>query len=137
MPKLRAAVRVARAGAESRMESLQHFELARMGIDTLELQAELWDDDGVWIGRFDAVDRAKKRILEYDGEQHRTDRGQYLRDVSRLEHARRAGYATLRTHYEDFWPHLLEQTRATLCEFLGEKPRRLAPGLARYFAEPY
>ena len=135
--RLRAALRVARVGAESRMESLQHFELARMGIDDLELQAEVYDAEGRWIGRFDAVDRVRRLILEYDGEQHRLDRKQYLRDQRRLDRARDAGYEVKRTHLEDFQPRALEQTREEMCAFLQRRPRRVAPGLAGYFAEPY
>lgn len=135
MLRLRAALQVARVGAESRMESLQHFELARMGLDALELQANLHDDDGRWIGRFDAVDRKKRRILEYDGEQHRTDRAQYLRDEERLERARKAGYRVMRTHKEDFQPRSIARTRREICVFLDERPRPVPRVLARYFAE--
>lgn len=135
--RLRAALSVARIGAESRMESLQHFELARMGVDTLELQADLHDREGVWIGRFDSVDRVKRRILEYDGEQHRIDRAQYLHDERRLDRARDEGYRVMRTHYEDFRPEALERTRAGLCEFLQCRPRPIPAWLERYFAEPY
>ncbi|MFD5599233.1 hypothetical protein ACFWHR_04165 [Leucobacter sp. NPDC058333] len=135
--RLRAALRVARVGAESRMESLQHFELARMGLDTLELQGVLRDARRNWIGRFDAIDRQKQRILEYDGEQHRTDRRQYLRDEARLNLARREGYEVKRTHYEDFHEHALPGTRRALCEFLEERPRTLDRPLTRHFSSPY
>lgn len=134
--KLRAALQVARVGAESRMESLQHLELARMGLDTLELQAELYDREGRWIGRFDAVDREKLRIMEYDGEQHRTDRRQYLRDLEKLERARNAGYGILRLHKEDFTPWALPRTRARMCSFLEERPRAVPRELERYLADP-
>lgn len=135
--RLRAAFEVSRTGAESRYETLTHFELARMGIDELELQARLWGRDGRWIGRFDQMDRAKKRILEYDGEQHRLDRKQYLRDLVKLKLAAREGYEVLRLHYEDFYPRQLEQTRRTMCDFLELKPRPVPQDLSRYFDEPY
>lgn len=135
--RLRAALSVARVGAESRMETLQHFELARMGLDFLELQADLFDTDGRWIGRFDSVDRMMRRILEYDGEQHRLDRAQYLRDEQRLDRVRAEGYEVKRTHAEDFRPELLPQTRRELCAFLQLEQRPVAPSLARYFAEPH
>ena len=134
--RVRAACKVARVGAESRYESLMHFEMARMGIDTLELQGELYDADGAWIGRFDALDRSKRKLVEFDGEQHRTDRATYLRDEVRLNRARGIGFEVLRLHREDFSPGSLPRTRATLCEFLGEAPRPVSRRLARYFAEP-
>lgn len=133
--RVRAALRVARVGAESRMESLQHFELARMGLDDLEMQSHVFDAAGGWIGRFDLVDHARKRILEFDGEQHRTDRQQYLKDERRLGQARDAGYEVLRLHHEDFHAAQLVATRQRMCRFLGRTPVSLSPELTHYFAE--
>lgn len=135
--RLRAALCVARVGADSRMESLMHFEMARLGIDTLELQANLENASGRWIGRFDALDRSKRRILEYDGDQHRTDRRQYLRDIERLERARSAGYEVLRLQREDFFLSRLHETRRRICEHLECEPNPIPRALIRYFAEPY
>lgn len=104
--RLRDAWSVSRLGAESRMESRLHDVLASMGLDDLELQADLYDRAGSWIGRFDQVDRTRRRILEYDGKQHRTDRQQYLRDLTRLDRARDAGCKIFRAHAEDFHPPL-------------------------------
>ena len=117
------------------MESQMHFELARLGIDDLELQAELYDRQGAWIGRFDGVDRRKRRIMEFDGEQHRLDRAQYLKDERRLERARAEGYEVLRLHREDFHPARIAGTRAEMCEFLQAAPRPVPAHLRRYFAE--
>jgi len=102
--RVRAACLVARVGAESRYETLTRFELALMGLDELELQVDLHRADGSWYGRFDLVHRLKRKIIEFDGEQHRTDRRQYLRDLQRLEAARAEGYEVLRLHAEDFAP---------------------------------
>lgn len=135
--RLRAALEVSRVGAESRMESLQHFELAQLGIDDLELQAEILGPDGTWIGRFDAADRARRLLLEYDGEQHRTNRAQYLRDVRRLDLARDASFRVHRSHKEDFRLSRLPHTRKRLCVFLGRDPQPVPQHLVRYFAEPY
>ncbi|GAA1797979.1 DUF559 domain-containing protein [Leucobacter iarius] len=133
--RARDAFEVSRIGAESRMESLLHFELARLGLDDLEMQAEISDEAGRWLGRFDLVDRARRLIIEYDGEQHRLDREQYLRDQSRLDRARAAGYRILRLHQEDFRPGNLARTRARLCEFLGRSPRTLSAALELRFTE--
>lgn len=134
--RLRAACSVARVGAESRFETLARFELARMGLDTLELQADLHDDAGLWIGRFDLVDRAARKIIEYDGEQHRLLRRQYLRDLKKLDRAREANYSVLRLHKEDFHPSKLWITRRSMCEFLGRESRPLSRTLQTYFSEP-
>lgn len=134
--RLHIALEVARIGAESRMESLLHFELARMGVDIFELQGEVYAESGIRIGRFDQVNRALKRIVEYDGEQHRTDRKQYLHDEKRLDLARREGWEVRRFHKENFYDHALAATRQELCEFLKLTPRPLPKHLVPYFAEP-
>ena len=134
--RVRAACAVARIGAESRYETLTRLELARLGLDSLELQVDLYDANGAWIGRFDLVDRERRKILEFDGEQHRSDREQYLKDQVRLDRARRAGYSILRLNREDFHPTAIQRTRASLCEFLDTPPRAIPRRLARYLAEP-
>lgn len=135
--RLRAALEVSRAGAESRGESMLHFEMAAMGIDDLELQGVVRDADGRRIGRFDGVDRARRRILEFDGEQHRTDRTQYLKDLGRAAALDELGYRQRRFHTGDFSPGRLPATRRTICAFLGVSPRPVSRYLARYFGERY
>lgn len=134
--RLRLAVDVARVGAESRGESLMHYELAKHGLDLLELQAVIHDRGGAFIGRFDACDRTSRKIMEYDGEQHRTSRRQYLRDIRRLERVRDEKYGVLRLHSEDFAEDAIETTAARMRDFLGETARPIDPALARCFAEP-
>ena len=46
----------------------------------------------------DLVFRAYRLVLEYDGEQHRTDRRQFRRDVDRLNALARAGWHVIRVH---------------------------------------
>lgn len=134
--RLQIACEISRVGAESRFETLSRFELARMGLDRLELQATLHDATGKWIGRFDLVDRETRKIVEYGGEQHRTDRVQYLRDEKKLQDARNAGYNVIRLHKEDLLRGALAATRRRLCDFLEVKPRKLPHRLEHYFAEP-
>lgn len=98
---LRAALRHARVGAESRMETLLRLLLVAYGFaHHFEAQVEIFDEAGK-IGRFDLVCGRLKLILEYDGEQHRVDRSQYLKDELRLERVRAAGYRVIRLHAED------------------------------------
>ena len=99
--QLRRALELARVGAESRMETLTRLLLAAYGLDTyFVLQREIFDRIG-FIGRFDLVDEDRKLIIEYDGEQYRLDRVQYLKDDERLERARAAGYRVIRLRFED------------------------------------
>lgn len=48
------------------------------------------------IGRMDLVLDPYRIIAEYDGEQHRTDTGQWVRDIARHEAAVNAGYLVIR-----------------------------------------
>lgn len=133
--KLRAALSLTRIGAESRMETEVRLELVALGLDDLDLQVELRRADGTFIGRFDLVDRARRRIIEYDGEQHRTDRAQYLKDLARVEAAREEGYRLLRLHREDLLRSRITETRARLRRFLDREPRPIMAELARLLAE--
>lgn len=99
--KLRVAVTLARIGAESRMETITRLVLLAYGLASqFELQVDLSDGDG-WIGRFDLVNRARKVLVEYDGDQHRTDKAQYAKDLRRLDRARALGYTVIRLLSED------------------------------------
>lgn len=130
--RLRYALTLARVGAESRMESLVRLELAGLGLDTLELQVDVHDASGNWIGRFDLVDRKLRRIIEYDGEQHRTSREQYARDQQRLDRAWAAGYRVLRLTASDLAPTRRRATREALCAFLGRSPRSITEELRQF-----
>ena len=91
----RAAAHV-RVGAESRMESLLRLLLRRAGLPEPELNQELYDGQGRWIGRFDMVYREARVILEYDGDQHRTDTTQYELDIRRIDRAIAAKWMVVR-----------------------------------------
>lgn len=98
---LRQAIGLATSLNESRMETLTWLLLVTFSLaEGFELQLDVGDEDG-WIGRFDFVHLAKKLIVEFDGEQHRTDRAQYVRDLRRLDRARNAGYTVIRLLAED------------------------------------
>lgn len=115
---LRLAVDLARVGAESRIETLTRLMLHAYGLaDSFELQAELHDDDG-WIGRFDLVDRARMTIVEFDGDQHRTSKAQYEKDIWRLDRARAAGYRVIRIRSNDV-VHRPHETAARIALALG------------------
>lgn len=91
----RAAARV-RVGAESRMETLLRLLLLRAGLPEPELNQELYDDRGRLIGRFDMVYREERVIVEYDGDQHRTDTKQYELDIGRIDRALAAKWTVVR-----------------------------------------
>jgi very-short-patch-repair endonuclease len=79
------ALRLLRQGAESRPETLVRLLLSRAGFSGPELQAEIRDDVGRFIGFADLYWPAMKVVVEYDGEHHRTNSAQYARDEGRIE----------------------------------------------------
>lgn len=93
---LQRASELSRSGSESRMETLTRLMLHTHGLaDLFELQVVLNDAAGR-IGRFDLVAMAQKVVVEFDGDQHRTSRVQYEKDLWRLDRAREAGFRVFR-----------------------------------------
>jgi len=45
---------------------------------------EIFDPGGIFLGRGDLVYGQFKILLEYQGDQHRTDRAQWRRDIRRV-----------------------------------------------------
>ncbi|HEY5820987.1 MAG TPA: DUF559 domain-containing protein [Propionibacteriaceae bacterium] len=94
--------RLARRAAElscERVESPQETRLrlclVLAGLPTPECNVTLGDDIYV-IGRVDLLLEAYKLILEYDGDQHRTDRRQWNLDLDRDDAFDDLGYLTIR-----------------------------------------
>ncbi|MEJ7648488.1 MAG: DUF559 domain-containing protein [Nakamurella sp.] len=66
--------------------------------------------DGRWIGWFDLGWRMQRVLLEYDGDQHRTSKLQYEKDIRRFDEATAAGSTVVRVRSTG----LYQQPRATL-----------------------
>ena len=86
------AIGLVRQGAESRPETLLRLLLGRAGLPEPEVNPELTDATGRWLGRADLVYREWRVIVEYDGDQHRTDSRQYEKDIARFEKFVDAGW---------------------------------------------
>jgi very-short-patch-repair endonuclease len=52
--------------------------------------------------------------VEYDGDHHRTDRRQYVKDIRRLEMLDRMGWIVVRVVAEDGPANILRRVRAAL-----------------------
>ncbi|MFC6233659.1 hypothetical protein ACFPZL_00975 [Leucobacter soli] len=132
--RFRAAVALAREGAESRMETLMRLAGARAGMPELRLQAELHDAEGRWIGRFDAVDDKTRSAFEYDGEQHHTSRRQRRRDPRKHQAARDAGWRLMVFYQENLLDDPVGAGRRML-SFSGRPGQPVRPSLARLLDE--
>ena len=90
------AVGLIRPGAESRPETLVRLAIMDAGLPEPEVNANIVDNQGRFIGRGDLVYRQWRVIVEYDGDQHRTDTRQFDRDVQRLEGFAGEGWQVIR-----------------------------------------
>ncbi|MBK0417986.1 hypothetical protein JD276_02915 [Leucobacter sp. CSA1] len=132
--RFREAAALARVGAESRMETLMRLAGVRVGMPELQVQFEVFDENGTWIGRFDAADVATRSLFEYDGEQHFSSPRQRRRDACKHQAARDAGWRLLVFFPEELVGRLPPSGRRML-EFSGRTQGRIRPALARLLDE--
>lgn len=132
--RARAALCFVRVGSASRMETILRLIIAEYGLDVFDLQVHVTDAQGRWIGRFDLVNLARRLIVEYDGEQHRTSNAQYEHDQERIERARAAGFEVLRFRKRQVLGDPVGTARR-IASALGMPLRPVRGEFARLFAE--
>ena len=100
----RTAVRLIRERVDSPRETWLRLCLVLAGLPMPECNLIIGDDQGP-IGRVDLVYVAYKLIIEYEGDQHRTDRNQWNRDIDRHEDFVRDHWTLIRVTSERArWP---------------------------------
>jgi Protein of unknown function (DUF559) len=98
-------------GSESPRETSLRLSLVRAGLPAPQTQIEVRDEAGAFVARLDMGWREVKVAVEYDGEQHRTNRAQYVRDVRRLERLDRLGWIVIRVLKEDRPDDVVQRVR--------------------------
>ncbi len=96
--RVRAAMERVRSGTDSIRETELRLDAADFGLPEPEVNSAVRDDRGRFVAFGDLVYRAWKVILEYDGDQHRTDERQFARDVDRLDDLARLGWRVIRVN---------------------------------------
>jgi hypothetical protein len=91
----RVAVTLVRERVDSPRETWLRLCLVLAGLPMPECDLVIGDDQGP-IGRVDLVYLAYRLILEYEGDQHRTDRNQWNRDIDRQEFFAREQWTLIR-----------------------------------------
>ncbi len=99
--RLREALPLLDGRSESRKESQLRVEMVRAGIEGLRSNAKIFDRRGFEIGRFDLVDVDAMTATDYEGDQHRTDRVQWYRDVERQRRLQEEGWHLVRVTADD------------------------------------
>ncbi|MFC7534817.1 type IV toxin-antitoxin system AbiEi family antitoxin [Actinoplanes sp. GCM10030250] len=93
-------LRLADPRSESPMETRLRLLLVDAGVAPPAVQFEVRDTNGRLIGRVDLAWPEVRLAVEYDGDHHR-ERGQFRRDVGRLNALRLAGWTVLRFTADD------------------------------------
>ncbi len=93
---LRAALEHIRPRTDSWEETMLRLDLAAAGLPEPEVNGVICDENGAFVAYGDLVYRRYKVVVEYDGEQHRTDGAQYQRDIERLDELARLGWRVVR-----------------------------------------
>jgi Protein of unknown function (DUF559) len=101
-------------GAQSPKESWLRVVLIQAGLPRPQTQIPVLDEFGNPIAYLDVGWEDVKVAVEYDGEQHRTDRRQYTWDVRRLEMLERLGWIVIRVVAGDRPAAVVGRVRAAL-----------------------
>lgn len=112
--RAREAIELSDAGAQSPKESWLRVVLIQAGLPRPQTQIPVRNEFGNAIAYLDMGWEDVKVAVEYDGEQHRTDRRQYTWDVRRLESLERLGWIVVRVLAGDRPAEVIRRVRAAL-----------------------
>ena len=101
MKAARAALALVDGGAESPKETWLRLLLGRAGFPRPQTQIGVRNEWGWAEAYLDMGWEDIKVAVEYDGDQHRSSRAQYVKDIRRLEMLERKGWIVIRVIAED------------------------------------
>jgi uncharacterized protein DUF559 len=110
----REAVELFDSGAQSPKESWLRVVLIQAGLPRPQTQIPVLDESGNAIAYLDMGWEDVKVAVEYDGEQHRSDRRQYRWDVRRSELLERLGWIVIRVMAGDKPAEIVARVRRAL-----------------------
>lgn len=88
-------------GAESPRETWLRLLLIRAGFPSPKTQISVYDQYGQLVAVLDMGWKHLEIAVEYDGDQHRTDRRQFYKDIRRAEAVAELGWIHIRVTAED------------------------------------
>jgi hypothetical protein len=94
--RARKSLELADVRAQSPKESWLRIVPIEAGFPRPQTQIPIYSDFGEIIAYLDLGWEQQKIAVEYDGEQHRSDRRQYTWDIRRLETLERLGWTAIR-----------------------------------------
>ncbi|OBI50153.1 hypothetical protein [Mycobacterium sp. E796] len=111
--RLRAALPLVDPGAASPKETWLRLLLIDAGLPVPSTQIPVHENWGL-VAVLDMGWENYKVAAEYDGDQHRSDRRQYVRDQARLRKLAGLGWIVIRVIAEDKPEHVVHRVRAAL-----------------------
>ncbi|MGB8390549.1 endonuclease domain-containing protein, partial [Mycobacterium sp.] len=99
--RLETALQLVDPGAQSPRESYLRLLLIDAGLPRPQTQIPVPGVDGIPVAYLDLGWEDYLVGVEYDGDQHRTDRRQYVKDIRRIEMLERMGWIVVRVVAED------------------------------------
>jgi hypothetical protein len=110
--RARRVIELMDAGAQSPRESSLRLVLIDAGLPRPTTQIRV--SDGHLVAYLDMGWEQPMVALEYDGDHHRTDRRQYVKDIRRTEMVDRLGWHVIKVINEDRPDDVIERTRNAL-----------------------
>jgi len=113
---LRAALPLLSDRAESPAESMIRVELVGSGLPKLRVNVDVRDNRGRFIARPDLSFVDYPLLIEYEGDYHRTDRAQWMKDIARTRKLESLGFTVMRSVSKDLADpsELIARLRMTL-----------------------
>ncbi len=112
--RLETALELVDPGAQSPRESYLRLLLIDAGFPRPQTQIPVLGVDGIPLAYLDLGWEENLVAVEYDGDQHRTDRRQYVKDLQRIEMVERMGWIIVRVVAEDRPANIVRRVRAAL-----------------------
>lgn len=114
--RLEAALDLVDAGAQSPRESYLRLLLVDAGLPQPQTQIPVLGLDGLPVAYLDLGWPASMVAVEYDGDQHRSYRQQYVKDIRRMEMLEQLGWIVVRVVAEDPPAAIIRRVRAALAK---------------------
>lgn len=112
--RLERALDLVDPGAQSPRETYLRLLLVDAGLSRPRTQIAVVGGDGLPVAYLDLGWPEYMVAVEYDGDHHRTDRAQYVKDIRRLEMLERMGWLVIRVVTEDHPADILRRVRRAL-----------------------
>jgi len=112
--RLESALELVDPGAQSPWEGYLRLLLIDAGLPRPQTQIPVLGVDGIPVAYLDLGWEEYLVAVEYDGDQHRSDRRQYVKDIQRIEMLERMGWIIVRVVAEDRPGNIVRRVRAAL-----------------------